>query len=42
VAVATTNDVWIVASAMQSGFRVVTSDAHFIRVPQVAVELIET
>lgn len=37
-----TNDVWIAGSAMQRGLRIVTSDVHFTRVPQVAVELIET
>lgn len=36
-----TNDIWIAASAMQAGLRVVTSDHHFARVPQVAVELLE-
>lgn len=33
-----TNDIWIAASAMQAGLRVVTSDRHFASVPQVAVE----
>lgn len=36
-----TNDIWIAASAMQAGLRVVTTDQHFTRVPQVAVELLE-
>jgi len=36
-----TNDIWIAASAMQAGLRVVTTDHHFTRVPQVAVELLE-
>ena len=36
-----TNDIWIAASAMQGGLRVVTGDRHFARVPQVAVELFE-
>lgn len=33
-----TNDLWIAASAMQYGLRVVTTDEHFRRVPQVLVE----
>ena len=36
-----TNDVWIAASAMQHGLRVVTGDRHFERVAQVAVELLQ-
>ncbi len=32
------NDVWIAASAMEHGLRVLTLDAHFLRVPQVLVE----
>ena len=35
-----TNDVWIAASAMQLGLRVVTTDSHFERVPQVASEVL--
>jgi tRNA(fMet)-specific endonuclease VapC len=35
-----TNDVWIAAGAMQGGLRVLTSDRHFTRIPQVAVELL--
>lgn len=31
-----TNDLWIAASAMQHGLRLVTSDAHFDHVPQVS------
>jgi predicted nucleic acid-binding protein len=34
-----TNDIWIAASAMQHGLRVVTTDAHFQRVPQVLTDL---
>ncbi len=34
-----TNDVWIAASAMQFGLRVVTTDSHFEKVPQVASEV---
>jgi len=37
-----TNDIWIAASAMQAGLRVVTSDVHFTHVPQIAVELLNT
>jgi predicted nucleic acid-binding protein len=33
-----TNDVWIAASAMQHGLGVLTTDRHFHRIPQVAVE----
>ena len=33
-----TNDLWIAATAMQHGLSVVTTDAHFLRVPQVLVE----
>jgi predicted nucleic acid-binding protein len=29
------NDIWIAASAMQYGLKVVTTDAHFLRVPQI-------
>lgn len=33
-----TNDLWIAATAMQHGLSVVTTDAHFLRVPQILVE----
>ena len=33
-----TNDIWIAAGAMQHGLRVLTTDAHYKRVPQVIVE----
>lgn len=33
-----TNDVWIAASAMQLGLHVLTTDAHFERVPQVTTQ----
>lgn len=36
-----TNDVWIAASAMQHGLRVVTTDPHFGRLPQVSSEVME-
>lgn len=32
-----TNDMWIAASAMQYGLTVVTTDAHFIKIPQILV-----
>ena len=36
-----TNDIWIAASAMEHGLRVVTLDAHFLQVPQVIVDLVQ-
>jgi tRNA(fMet)-specific endonuclease VapC len=33
-----TNDVWIAASAMQHGFRILTTDQHFRKIPQVVVD----
>jgi predicted nucleic acid-binding protein len=30
-----TNDIWIAASAMQYGLKVVTTDAHFLKIPQI-------
>lgn len=35
------NDIWIAASAMQHGLRLVTTDRHFLQVPQVLVEFHE-
>lgn len=35
-----TNDVWIAASAMQHGLEVLTYDADFEKVPQVAARLL--
>lgn len=35
-----TNDAWIAASAMQLGLRVLTTDPHFQRVPQVSTDLV--
>lgn len=32
-----TNDIWIAASAMEWGLRLLTTDAHFDRLPQVSV-----
>lgn len=34
-----TNDVWIAASAMQHGLRLITTDAHFGRIPQILAEV---
>ena len=36
-----TNDLWIAASAMQHGLAVLTTDRHFLNVPQVLTVLIE-
>jgi predicted nucleic acid-binding protein len=36
-----TNDIWIAASAMQHGLRVVTTDAHFRLIPQILVDCYE-
>jgi len=33
-----TNDVWIAASAMQYGLRVLTMDQHFRKIPQIVVD----
>lgn len=35
-----TNDVWIAASAMQYGLKVVTRDSHYRSISQVVVELV--
>lgn len=32
-----TNDIWIAASAMQHGLAVITTDAHFLKIPQILV-----
>jgi tRNA(fMet)-specific endonuclease VapC len=32
-----TNDIWIAASAMQHGLAVVTTDADFLKIPQIMV-----
>lgn len=32
-----TNDIWIAASAMQHGLAVLTTDKHFLKVPQILV-----
>ena len=33
-----TNDIWIAASAMEHGARILTTDPHYQKVPQVVVE----
>jgi predicted nucleic acid-binding protein len=33
-----TKDIWIAASAMEHGARILTTDAHYQKVPQVVVE----
>jgi predicted nucleic acid-binding protein len=33
-----TNDVWIAATAMQHGFRILTTDQHFRKIPQIVVD----
>lgn len=33
------NDLWIAATAMQHGLRLLTTDPHFERVPQIRVDL---
>lgn len=35
------NDLWIAATAAQHGLRLLTLDAHFLRVPHVIVDLVE-
>jgi predicted nucleic acid-binding protein len=35
-------DVWIAASAMQHGLKVLTTDSDFLRIPQILVEHFET
>lgn len=36
-----TNDIWIAATAMQHGLRVLTTDAHYRKVTQVLVDCLE-
>ena len=36
-----TNDLWIAASAMQHGLRILTTDAHYQKVNQVIVDYVE-
>lgn len=33
-----TNDIWIAASAMQHGLKVLTTDNHYLQVPQIITE----
>jgi predicted nucleic acid-binding protein len=33
-----TNDLWIAASAMQYGLKVLTTDKHYLKVPQIIAE----
>jgi predicted nucleic acid-binding protein len=33
-----TNDLWIAASAMQYGFKLLTTDKHYVKVPQIIAE----
>jgi tRNA(fMet)-specific endonuclease VapC len=35
-----TNDVWIAATAMQHGLRIVTTDQHFLKVRQILVDFL--
>ena len=37
-----TNDLWIAATAMQHGLRILTADAHFRNIVHVLVDLLET
>lgn len=37
-----TNDLWIAASAMQHGLRVLTEDAHFLRISQILVDFLDS
>ena len=36
-----TNDIWIAATAMQHSLRILTTDAHYMKVPQVIVDFFE-
>jgi predicted nucleic acid-binding protein len=33
-----TNDIWIAASAMQHGLKLITTDKHYLKLPQIIVE----
>ncbi len=37
-----TNDIWIAASAMEHGLRVITTDEHYDKIPQIMVEYFAT
>jgi tRNA(fMet)-specific endonuclease VapC len=36
-----TNDLWIAASAMQHGLKILTTDKHYLEVPQIITEYFE-
>jgi predicted nucleic acid-binding protein len=36
-----TNDIWIAASAMELGLRIITLDRHYLEIPQIVVDLFE-
>jgi predicted nucleic acid-binding protein len=36
-----TNDLWVAASAMQHGLKVLTTDKHYLEVPQIITEYFE-
>lgn len=36
-----TNDLWIAASAMQYGLKVLTTDKHYLKIPQIITEYYE-
>jgi predicted nucleic acid-binding protein len=36
-----TNDLWIAASAMQHGLKVLTTDKHYLEIPQIITEYFE-
>jgi predicted nucleic acid-binding protein len=36
-----TNDLWIAASAMQHGLKVLTADGHYLKIPQVIAEYLQ-
>lgn len=37
-----TNDIWIAASAMQHGLRLLTTDRHYLNVTQILVDFLDT
>lgn len=37
-----TNDIWIAASAMQHGTSILTTDRHYLRIPQVITEWVDS
>ena len=36
-----TNDLWVAASAMQHGLKILTTDKHYLEVPQIITEYFE-